>query len=253
MPSIQNIENHHQHTNTMTSMVVISLSGESSSLSTNFYPEIELDDQYEYSCCLLDLSIQTTILKVVLDDSNNVLTFRHGENYGFIELPTGKHEIQYIIKQIEERLLKYDVRATFRFDEHTMKYFITTSLKLQIDFVAPRSIGPIFGFDWQKLYGGTTTRADHSIGNLDIQMIRVNCDLVNASYHNGISTHAIHEFHPKDYSNYKMIEQPNNLIYLPVDKQRISAINITVTDQDGDPIDDLRDKQIHCRINIKRN
>lgn len=42
----------------MTSVLTIAFSGKSPILQTNFLPEIMLDDQYDYSCALLDLIIE---------------------------------------------------------------------------------------------------------------------------------------------------------------------------------------------------
>lgn len=232
---------------------VICLSGKGSSLSVSFHPEIELDEQYDYSCCLLDLSIEMPTLKAVLNHNNNVLLLNSGADHKSIELPIGVHEIRHIADLIEDHVDDFGSQVSFWLDKHTMKYTITTDPFLNIDFAAPRNVGSVFGFGWQKLHGNMSYKASHSVGNLNVENIRINCDWVNASFHNGISSHVLYEFLPKAFSNYKMIEQPHNLIYLPIDKQSISSVNLTVTDQDGKQINDLEGRKIVCRINIKRS
>lgn len=85
-----------------------------------------------------------------------------------------------------------------------------------------------------------------SVGN-----IRIDCDLITGSFHNGKSTHTIHEFAPTVEAGCKISEQPSSLIYLPVIKRRINEVNITVVDQMGNLID-FRGEEITCRIHIKR-
>lgn len=240
-------------------MINVSLSGNSSSLSTNLYPEIELDEQYDYSCCLLDFSIQFPALKAVLTEKNNSFAYFYGYSDGVIELPTGEHETQSIAMQINKQMREAKIWMKLRFDRNTMKYHIEASPNLRINFRKFRdSVASIFGFDEaneDELTGNVSYEADYSIAKpFDVETIRVDCDLVNGgSFHDGIGTHTLHEFYPPPISNYKMIEQPDNLIYLPVVKQRISSINITLTDQSGKPIDLVAGVQVHCRISVKRN
>lgn len=231
---------------------VICLSGRGPALSASFHPEIELDEQYDYSCCLLDLSIETSTLKAELKYSNNLLSVNIGDKNHSMELPTGEHEIDHIAHLIEEYVHTLGSKVSFWLDKRTMTYVITTDPFLNIDFTVARSVGSVFGFGWQSLHGNMSYTAPHSLGNLDVETIRVNCDLVNASFHDGIRSHVLHEFHPNEISNYKMIEQPHTLIYLPIARQSISAVNLTVTDQDGKRIDILDGRHMICRINIKR-
>lgn len=47
----------------MNSSLTVTFSGNTSALHADFLPEIMLDEQYEYSCALLDLYIKNTITK----------------------------------------------------------------------------------------------------------------------------------------------------------------------------------------------
>lgn len=239
----------------------VSLSGNSSSLSTSLYPEIELDEQFDYSCCLLDLSIQIpSDLRAVLTADNNTLVYYHKDTGGHIEVPTGDHSMLYITNLIQAKMKDLGVSLAFTFNRHTMKYQIKTAQYVLLDFTKPRSMAEILGFDPQIIQDNVTTVADHSLGSLNVETVRVNCDLVNGSFRDGVSTHTLHEFRPKEFTNYKMIERPRNLIYLPIVKQRINSVHITVTNQNGQPIilgggrgGGKSDVKIYCRISIKRN
>lgn len=126
------------------------------------------------------------------------------------------------------------------------------NVDFRIDFRLPDTIGWIFGFDNILLEGITMYEAKYRLGNINAETIRINCDLINGSLHNSISTHTLHEFRPKKITNFEMIEQPQNLIYWPINKRRINNINISVTNQNGEPID-LKGVKISCRLNIKRD
>lgn len=232
--------------------MIVSLSGESSSISTNLHPEIELDERFEYSCCLLDFSIQNTTLTHEFDQHNYAIHYyRPDKEYRRVTINEGPRGVPQLMKEIEQQMVADNSRVHIDFHAHMMKFKIRTS-SVAIDFTHKNSIGRILGYDPQILERNTTTDSDYSIGQINADTIRVNCDLVSGSFHDGISTHTLHEFHPKQVINYKMFEQPEHLIYLPVIKQRINSVNITVTDQGG-KFFDLKGGKIHCRLHITRD
>lgn len=245
----------------------ISLSSESSTfLSTTIHPELELDDRHDYSCGLLDFSIlipNQLDRKIDLDESNNVFYFNNRKGNGpWWTLNTyiynkDEHKLSDVIETIENHVLSKGFIIKFVFDEHTMKYrFENPKTDLEIDGEPLNAMLTIFGFDRRRLYGSKHYWADRNIYPIDsiAQSIRVNCDLVNtsSSFNNGESSHTLHKFHPSSVIDYKMIERPHNHIYLPVGRQRICNINITVTDQDDKPIHLVKGARIICLIGIKK-
>lgn len=221
--------------------IIVSLSGNTPYLSTNFHPELELDERFEYSCCLLDFSIQNISMKHIFDVGHS-LSYTCKEAVRSLTI-SGEQSMPSIMYDVETHLAKEGCKLQIYFDKYKMKFRIKTSNDTFT--FTPNSIGSAIGFDPQKLGENSITYADHSIGQFDVEAIRVNCDLVGGSFHNGISTHTVHEFQPKPVSNYKLIEQPQHLIYLPIIKQRINSVNITVTDQDGNLLN-LKGGEIHC-------
>lgn len=231
----------------------VCLSGHGAALNTNFNPEIELDGGHEYSCCLLDFSIQTSQLWARIDEERNMFPvfYPPSPSNNWIRLPNGTYPVELIAGAVEY-YMPANLRVRLRFDKYTMKYRIETDAENRIGFSHPTSIGWIFGFAHKDLENKTRYDADYRLGVPDIETIRINCDLMaNGSFHNGASTTVLHEFRPKPHSDYKTIEQPQRLIYSPVIKRCISSISITVTDQNGELIDIPR-AVYRCRINIKR-
>lgn len=236
----------------------VSLSGNTSSLSANLAPEFELDRRFDYSCCLLDLSVQIPALTATLSDAADDFFYHHyHHDHAYkahhIQLGAGRRTLKEIAMEVEEimRSNKHDVGLWF--NEESMKYHIQTGPNVQVNFEQSKTIASIFGFEPRTIPSSSMVEADHSLGSFNVSTIRVNCDLVSGSFYNDLSTHTIHEFYPKPLSNYKLIEQPHNLIYLPVVRQRISNINVTVADQNGRPIDFEDGTLINCRFHIKRS
>ena len=66
---------------------------------------------------------------------------------------------------------------------------------------------------------------------LTINSILVNIDIFSSSYVNGSTQPTIHSFFPNVCPGYKIIENQQNLLYLPITSHTIHSITIWVTDQ----------------------
>lgn len=88
---------------------------------------------------------------------------------------------------------------------------------------------------------------------VDLEILRINCDIIFGSYINGERRHAIHQFatsrsHMKDNI---LVEIPKNLVYFPIKTKHFHSIQISIVDKDGKLIP-VSDGEIICRVNIKR-
>lgn len=246
---------------------IISLSAEDSSfLSTTIHPEIELDERHDYSCSLLDFSILSPTpaqAYIIINESNQKFFYNYQNNntsgwiHSTISIVPGEYTFMAIAKSIEDHLRPRGFIIKFVFDEHNMKYrFENPEADLEINIEPDNTILRVFGFGKRRLHGSKLYWAEQNIypyTNIQ-QPIRVNCDLVDtsSSFHNGASSHTLHEFLPNAAVNYKMIERPHNHIYLPIGRQRIGSVNIKVTDQNDRPISLLKSERIICRIGIRK-
>lgn len=245
--------------------ITLTLTGNSSSLNSYFYPEIELDERYSYSCCLLDFYSFNSIPNV--NETNNTLIYSKdgGVTFEEITIPTGQYEVGEIVEFLESEFQVRELNINIEVDKSTMKCSIYLSEKCMVDFSKKNSIGSVLGFTPNHPFGpvqGSTSKdrfgpRSHHVSNkiIDIQAInnlKIDCDLITGSYHNGMSTHTIYEFDLAVDPGYKIIEQPKHLIYLPIVRHRISTVNISILDQKGKLID-FRGENITCRIHIKRD
>lgn len=65
------------------SSITLTVTGDKSSLDAYFHPEIELDERYNYSCCLLDFYTYNSIPNV--DKNNNKFYFQNVDSKGNLE------------------------------------------------------------------------------------------------------------------------------------------------------------------------
>lgn len=239
----------------MSSSITITLTGHSSTLTANFYPEIELDKRYNYSCALLDFYTYNSVPNV--HQKNNRfyywLRLKNAEKkkLKIISIPPGCYELDEIGSVLREKLSKENIDFKLITNKNTFSCSIETPENFEMDFTRPGSIGSIIGFD-KYLAGDTIYESNQNINIQNINSIRVDCDLTTGSFQNGKSTHTIFEFSPSVRPGYKMSIQPRNLIYLPIIRHRINTITITIIDQNGKLID-FRGEEITCRIHLKKD
>lgn len=226
--------------------ISLTLTGSSSVLEANFFPEIILEGEYEVG--LISFLTYNSIPNV--DDSNNL--FHYGENK-FIEIPIGSYEIAHLPKVINQLIKKKDPKDTTKVsintNDNTLKCIVKCTKRVYFD--RPKSIGQLLGFKDFILEPNIDTTSNGIINILKVNCIRVECNITSGSYLNGKQDHTIHEFFPNVPPGFKIIEQPKNIIYNPVTSQSLDVISLRIVDQDNNLID-FREEIITIRIHLKR-
>lgn len=241
------------------------LTGNSANLSCSIFPEVVLDENSEYSCALLELTTYQTIQNVNLAN-NRVHYYATGEDqkaatgpsdghlYQF-RVPPGSYEAHEILDYIKHIFSQFDFRFEYNINKNTSKVIIKCSTAICIPPPDDCNIfRSIFGFTTEKicpLNEYVYPQNIIKIANQDV--VRVECNLTTGSYVNGVSSHTIYEFATNKVEvGYKIIEQPRNLIYLPVAYRRLNYIEISLVDQNGEPID-FSGETVTCRIHVKKD
>lgn len=233
---------------TAMSSTTITLNGNSSELSAFFFPAIELDQPYEFSCGLLDFTTYHSIPNV--NETNNTFTFwKNDQNITVIDIPNGSYEIEDIVKYLNEEMSKRGHTLDMKLNKNTIKVTFKSDVKVDFDF--PKSIGRVLGFS-KTCNANILWESTDPIRVTDLNVMRIECDLVGGTYINGKPSHTIHQFTPNVSPGYKIVEVPRNIIYLPVVKREISSIHLKFVDQSGNPID-FRGETVTCRLHIKRD
>lgn len=291
---------------TTMSSYTFTLTGNSSELSSAFFPEIALDEKSEYSCALLELTTYHSIPNVT--ESNNKFYFYtaldgksptsgaentlintshvpvdsdgaleildYNEFYSYTvqdgksltsgagnviintaHIPVGSYEAHEILDYIRSVLRNKGFSFNYTINKNTLKTSIECTTALAIGDQFPANIlTKIFGFTNSGLILENTYAESDGIIKISSQdIVRVECNIVSCSYINGRRSQSIYEFATNRVGvGYKIIERPNNLIYLPITSRRINFIQISFVDQEGEPVD-FRGESITCRIHIKRD
>lgn len=224
------------------SSVTFTLSGNSSVLTTNFFPPIELSNQHDYECGLIDFQSYHSIPNI--DEHMNKISIGSSE----ILIPTGTYEIDELNKFIKLHIPKNE---TFELsvNKNTLHCEILSSL--QIDFIEDNTIAPLLGFNKRKLQPHCVHISDNLANIFRVDIVRIECDLIKGSYLNHKKTHTLHEFFPKVAPGFKIIESPRNVIYFPINKSIIDSISLSFLDQNNQPIN-FRGESITVRVHIRR-
>lgn len=222
--------------------ITLALSGNSSVLTANYYPPIDLAGEYE--CSLVDFHSYNSIPNV--DYDNNL--FHIGDKE--IEIPVGSYELQDIVDFITEVYKSQNFNKSIHIEanNNTLQIELISSHDT-VFFNRERSIGQLFGFD-----GALEANKRHT-SNLPVNILKVNalqvlCNIITGAYLNNLPAHTIHQFALDVPPGYKLDVIPRNLIYLPVNVKEISCLTIRIVDQNGRLVN-FRGEEITLRLHLK--
>lgn len=253
------------------SSLTVTFTGTSSVLRADFLPEIKLDPDSNYCCGLLDFTSYNSIPNIT-EHINHEFRFEYSSTEKkkdangkdtntpisvvkkkTISFPTGSYEVEDILKYLKAQLAFEKIIVTYDLSVATSK--VRISFSSQITWTGG-SVLNVIGFhikDKKQIFErGVNYWSDSIVRITEIDVIRIECDIVSDSYINGRDSHTIHQFsHCKVSPGHKFIEVPQHIIYLPIKQKRLASIQISVVDQNGTPIN-FRGEQISCRIHIKK-
>lgn len=230
----------------------LTLSGNSSELSAEYYPPLELNGNYE--CGLINFESYHSIPNV--DFFNNMLHI--GED--IIEIPLGTYELDAINKYVNDYLYnkhgnkiykapavrpKIDIKA----NNNTLKSEVKSTHTVYFD--KPNSIGSLLGFTKRTLAPNKWHFSDLPVNIMKVNVIRILTNITTGAYMNNNLVHTLHEFFPTVPSGYKINETPKNVIYLPVNVRRVTSISIKIVDQDNQLIN-FRGETISVRLHLRK-
>lgn len=237
------------------SSLTVTFSGTSSELVSTFFPPLLLSSDYEWEVCLLDMTTYNSIANV-MDGVNNQLTFKNvnDDSMTTVKLPSGAYEIEDIDTFLQDKLGGAD-KIKLRANNNTLKTELKSSYTVVINYTEP-TIAPLLGFmkedsDSRFLEPNKWHVSNATVNIIKVNVIQVKCNIVHGSYRDGNDDHILHTFYPSVPPGFKIVEKPNNLIYLPVNVNRIDNIRVSILDQD-DSIIDFRGEVITVRLHLRK-
>lgn len=223
--------------------ITLSLSGNSSVLTANYFPPIELNREYE--CALVDFHTYNSIPNV--DYDNNL--FHIGDN--IIEIPIGSYELEDIVDYITQVYKKQNVNKNveIKANNNTLQIEIF-SKQDKILFNEERSIGQLFGFEKQILEPNIVNKSNLPVNILRVNVIQIQSNITTGAYVNNSTAHTLHEFGVRVSPGYKIQEIPSNLIYMKINVKEISCLKVWIVDQDGRLVN-FRGEEISLRLHLR--
>ena len=119
----------------------------------------------------------------------------------------------------------------------------------EVDFRKDKTINSLLEFH-SKLYTSGFHESDSMVNILIINSILVNIDIISGSYVNCSSQPTIYSFFPDVSPGYKIIENPHNLLCLPITSDTIHSITIWLTEQNGNELN-LRGENLSMRFHLR--
>lgn len=218
------------------------LSGKGSTISCDIFPALDLSDG-DWELGMIDFTTYNSIPNVE-EGVNNL--FHFGSQ--IVEIPTGSYEIDDIIEIIAKQIDDPD-KLSIKGNNNTFKVEIYTAEA--IDFTHKASVGKSLGFPPRVLAAGKWHESEKPIVINQINVLRIEVNIVRGSYQNGNEGHIIHEFYPSEPPGYKIVETPQNVIYLPVNVRKLENITVNLVDQNHRPIN-LRGETVNLRLHLRR-
>jgi len=156
-----------------------------------------------------------------------------GSQWVAIRIPEGSYDLIDIAEQIKIAMKRNghnDDAIKITANTNTLKSIMEIQGDFIVDLRVRNSIASVLGFR-NQVYKEGIHESESVVNILSINSILVNSDIVGGSYVNGRTQNTIYSFFPNVSPGYKIVENPRNLVYLPVILDKISKMEKVVTDQ----------------------
>ena len=156
-----------------------------------------------------------------------------------IEIPPGAYELVDINNTIQQELinscgslLDSDLKINIEADTISMKSVLTTSLPIYFN----SELNTLLGFT-NKGYPAGTHRSEKPVMITTTDKVHLKCDCVDGSIVNGIREQILFSFNLSAPPGYKIIKEPNIILYKKINKTRLDSIQFFLEDNNHNPVD----------------
>lgn len=229
----------------------IVLTSDNSVFHTEFYPYIKLNKDAYHELALVELDMYHSIPNI--DETNNLFVYEYDGKVHEIEIPTGSYEIEAINQFIEKSFTVNNYQQLFEIqaNNNTLKCIINIKIpNTKIYFDRERSLRGLLGFQSEILDTVGEHEGVNPVDILKVNTILVNCDAIDESYLNASKHPVLYSFFPNVPPGYKIVEKPNNIIYLPISSPILDNIRVWLTDQNKELLN-IRKEVVTLRLHLR--
>ena len=151
-----------------------------------------------------------------------------------IELPPGVYELVDINRIIKQKLSDSDFEFEFNIEADTisMKSLLTTSNPIYFN----SKLNELLGFTNTHYIQGTHI-SEKPVMITTTDKVHLKCDCVDGSIVNGIREQILFSFNLSAPPGYKIIKEPNIILYKKINKTRLDSIQFFLEDNNHNPVD----------------
>ena len=158
-----------------------------------------------------------------------------------IEIPPGAYELVDINNAIQQKLIDCCTSIpgdspTFKFnieaDTISMKSVLTISSSIHFN----SELNTLLGFTKTR-YSEGTHKSEKPVMITTTDKVHLKCDCVDGSIVNGIREQILFSFNLSAPPGYKIIKEPNIILYKKINKTRLDSIQFFLEDNNHNPVD----------------
>ena len=154
-----------------------------------------------------------------------------------IEIPPGAYELVDINNTIQQEFINpcgfySDFKFNIEADTISMKSVLTTSYSIYFN----SELNTLLGFTKTDCTAGTH-KSEKPVMITTTDKVHPKCDCVDGSIVNGIREQILFSFNLSAAPGYKIIKEPNIILYKKINKTRLDSIQFFLEDNNHNPVD----------------
>jgi hypothetical protein len=215
---------------------VFNFSGPQNTFTQSIYPSI--DCSQGATICVLSLSTFYTVKNIT--KLNNCLKIGD-QNY---KIPEGNYNLTQLCEYISDLSDGDTLDLTPMYSMNRIR----CETNKNIDFNVENSINEELGFNKQIYLAKQTHVSDKDPKLRHVQSLCVHCEGAVGSFLNGAQTNEIHCAHVLVPPTYRVISEPNNLVYYQIRNSHLSELKFTICDENSQLISEAWGSDINLSV-----
>ena len=210
----------------------IVVSGGSASVKTVFTPPLHLKNGRDYELAMVNLETYYSFANIRADNISLKWSGDGGKTWRLLHIPTGCYELKAINAEII-RMRGGNSDIAILPNVNTLQCISNVvGAELKVSFDVPNYLASVLGFN-KSTYGVGRHASEQRVNIMSVNSILVHCNIIHSSYMRVVQAPVVYNLFPNAAPGQKILEAPNNLIYLPVTVDDISTLSV----EDGKALD----------------